>query len=251
MRYSNKGKLYHTYKPYKPQIAFTSSQFGSARTTLSQPNPYQKKSNLLKFFLNEIPLISPGDKEDKIDQILKNWEGDFNVLENHCGYIQWLFPNKERGVNSYAPIITNEDIKLIQICPEIQKRFLSGFDMMLDFYGFRRNNYHFSPNSQHILRIHHLRSNPQNYLRITRILHALHLFGYDELQFRFLLTLLELVYFERKPLANADYSAVIYWIKTMKKNDQIRIIQELESKRIPRGELWSLQKRLTPENYAS
>jgi hypothetical protein len=104
----------------------------------SWSNVRQGKSQLIKFFLNQIPLVCPGDSVDKIDQILRNWRGNYHLLESHQGYIQWLFPIKVIGVNSYAPTITIQDIEFIRESSEIQNRFLSCFDLMLDFYGFER-----------------------------------------------------------------------------------------------------------------
>jgi hypothetical protein len=49
------------------------------------------------------------------------------------------------------------------------------------------------------------------------------LFGFPELQFPFLQSLLKLVYFKNQPLRNADGVTVSYWMKTMKEEDQIKM----------------------------
>jgi hypothetical protein len=168
------------------------------------------KSTLIKFFLNEIPFKSPGNQVNKIDQILQQWRGNYNLLEHHHGYIQWLFPNSGTGKNPHAPTATDEDIVFIQQSSDIQNRFLSGFDLMLDFYGFQRIENKFSFNSQWKSRVKNLHDHPHNFLRITRILRSLSLFGFAKFQLPFLQLLLKLVYFKEKSLANADKTSVVY-----------------------------------------
>jgi hypothetical protein len=74
------------------------------------------------------------DKADKIEKILQNLRGNYDLLESHYGYVQWLFRNRVLGVNLHAPKITDEDTKFIEQSSEIRIRFLSCFD----FYGFER-----------------------------------------------------------------------------------------------------------------
>jgi hypothetical protein len=142
------------------------------------------------------------------------------LLESHHGYIQWLFPNAIIGVNPHAPTITNQDIEFIRHSSEIQNRFLSCFDLMLDFYGFERQSNQIHLKNEWKSRIKNLHDNTHNFLRITRILIALNLFGFGELQFPFLQSLLKLVYFENQPLRNAKGTSVCYWLKTMREEDQ-------------------------------
>jgi hypothetical protein len=213
-----------------------------------------KHSNLINFFLNEISLICPGEKTGKIDEILCNWKGDYRLLENHHGYIQWLFPNDVLGVNPYAPIMTKDDMKIIEHSGEIKTRFLSGFDLMLDFYGFRRKNSNFYFQDNWKSRIQNLHDNTHNFLRITRILLALNLFGFSELQFPFLQSLLKLVYFKDKPLGNAEGVTVDYWMKTMKLEDQNKMIDYLKNEGKEENQLELLQPNISnscPKNCGS
>lgn len=53
----------------------------------------------LKFYKNEIKSRPDGDG---IENILKEWWGDYRRLELHHGYIQWLFPIREQGLNSQS-----------------------------------------------------------------------------------------------------------------------------------------------------
>jgi hypothetical protein len=36
---------------------------------------------------------------DFIGKILANWFGNYDLLESHHGYIQWLFPIRTQGLN--------------------------------------------------------------------------------------------------------------------------------------------------------
>jgi hypothetical protein len=94
-------------------------------------------------------------------------------------------------VNPYAPTITDSDIAYIKQSKEIQNRFLLGFDLMLDFYGFQRDDTNFWDTQNWKSRIENLRKHTHNFLRISRILLALNLFGFPELQFPFLQSLLD------------------------------------------------------------
>lgn len=73
---------------------------------------------------------------DYIDVIHNEW--NFDILESHHGFIQWLFPLRERGLNFQAPILRNKDIELIKNDNECMDRFIKSYDMMLSFYGLRR-----------------------------------------------------------------------------------------------------------------
>lgn len=39
---------------------------------------------------------------DFIENILDTWCGNYQLLELNHGYIQWLFPIREQGMNMYA-----------------------------------------------------------------------------------------------------------------------------------------------------
>merc|ERR1712046_229054 len=52
-----------------------------------------------RFQRNEIPSVPDGDL---IENIHKEWRGDYERLEVHHGYIQWLFPIREPGMNSQS-----------------------------------------------------------------------------------------------------------------------------------------------------
>ena len=64
--------------------------------------------NLL-FLTGQIESVPDGDT---IYKIHKNWWNDFNKLERHHGYIQWLFPLLEPGVNELAEPLSNDELRV-------------------------------------------------------------------------------------------------------------------------------------------
>eukprot|EP00954_Amorphochlora_amoebiformis_P001067 82846-Amorphochlora_amoeboformis.AAC.1 len=48
------------------------------------------------FYFNEVPCKPDGNF---IDKIHNEWFGKYKMLEYHHGYIQWLFPIREKGMN--------------------------------------------------------------------------------------------------------------------------------------------------------
>lgn len=53
----------------------------------------------MRFFNGEIPSRPNGDF---LERILEEWWGDYRRLELHHGYIQWLFPLREQGLNNQS-----------------------------------------------------------------------------------------------------------------------------------------------------
>lgn len=47
-----------------------------------------------------------------IDEIHKQWSGKYDLLEFRHGYIQWLFPIQERGLNWYAQELQSHEIEV-------------------------------------------------------------------------------------------------------------------------------------------
>jgi len=78
------------------------------------------------------PLSLLGDYIDKIHQ---RWFGDYSHLEIHHGYIQWIFPIREEGVNFSANRLQLHELRAIRADPVIRARIIRSYEMMLDFYG--------------------------------------------------------------------------------------------------------------------
>jgi len=110
------------------------------------------------------------------------WEYGHFRLEISHNYIQWLFPTKERSrYNENAPVLTDTDIAIIRHDPIIQANMLYSLQAMLSFYGLALDKscgivIHKAPNF--LWRSSWwLNKGNHNFLRITRILKSLRLFG--------------------------------------------------------------------------
>jgi hypothetical protein len=77
--------------------------------TATSENDPELDDNIL-FFENKIPSRPQGDF---LDNILKNWWGDYDRLEVHHGYIQWLFPLRKQGLNSRAHPLQLHELEVI------------------------------------------------------------------------------------------------------------------------------------------
>mmetsp|Transcript_10410 Transcript_10410/g.13629 ORF Transcript_10410/g.13629 Transcript_10410/m.13629 type:complete len:133 (-) Transcript_10410:38-436(-) len=98
---------------------------------LEEP-PLEQQRNNLDFYLGLRESVPDGAK---VDVVLETYYGNYNLLEQHHGYIQWIFPIREHGMNREAfPLTAQEAIK-IRESPEAMARILKAYYMMLDFYG--------------------------------------------------------------------------------------------------------------------
>ncbi|KAK0055170.1 dentin sialophosphoprotein-like isoform X1 [Biomphalaria pfeifferi] len=173
-----------------------------------------------KFYMGEIESQPNGDY---IDKIHKYWEKDYNRLEQHHGYIQWIFPIREEGMNSLAQPLQLQEIEAIQKNLEAKARILKSYKMMLGFYGMKlvdeeRGTIQRAKNYRE--RFENLTYHTHNYLRITRILKSLGELGYEHLKKPFLEFVLHEALVE-KTLAPTLSSCENYWIGTIK-NDADR-----------------------------
>lgn len=57
--------------------------------------PLEKAHQNVLFYTNKIRSNPSGNF---IDNIHKEWKGNYSLLEVHHGYIQWLFPIREHGL---------------------------------------------------------------------------------------------------------------------------------------------------------
>eukprot|EP00818_Percolomonas_sp_WS_P010089 CAMPEP_0117446776 /NCGR_PEP_ID=MMETSP0759-20121206/6524_1 /TAXON_ID=63605 /ORGANISM="Percolomonas cosmopolitus, Strain WS" /LENGTH=329 /DNA_ID=CAMNT_0005239071 /DNA_START=206 /DNA_END=1195 /DNA_ORIENTATION=+ len=94
----------------------------------------QSSSSLqnLKFYKNEIKCEPNGGY---IDEIHKEWFGDYGKLERRHDYIQWLFPEESSGVNWRATPLNMQEAKAIRADPQLKQRVYRSLILMLDFWG--------------------------------------------------------------------------------------------------------------------
>ena len=108
-----------------------------------------------------------------------NWTPD--RLERVHSYIQFLFPlNEPSKHNLNSPVLTPEDIEAIKNNSKACRNIKMAYYCMLNFYGFWYDNFARVQKCDDYEEIKKYWQTPNNhnYLRITRILKCLMLFGF-------------------------------------------------------------------------
>lgn len=144
---------------------------------LNYPNVREDPTSTenLQFFNNEIPLRPRGCTIDDFHHL---GFGAFDVLEDHHGYIQWIFPIREQGLNHYASPLQLHEARIIRRNPQMQARLLASLRLMLDFYGMalQENSLTITRHSDPLIctqQYRNLEFSFHNYLRLTRIFKSL------------------------------------------------------------------------------
>ncbi|KIO29999.1 hypothetical protein M407DRAFT_159547 [Tulasnella calospora MUT 4182] len=135
----------------------------------------------LRFYMGE-ERCEPDDM--LIDEIHQEWATDYDTLEYNHGYIQWLFPIREHGMNFDAQPLQLHEISAMKSNQEVMQRVLRSYKMMLGFYGMRlvdektgllRRSSEYKPSYKNLMYA------PHNNLRITRIFKCLSELGLEHL----------------------------------------------------------------------
>ncbi|KAF9568797.1 hypothetical protein CPC08DRAFT_355306 [Agrocybe pediades] len=132
----------------------------------------------------------------KIEEIHENWLGDYGKLESKHGYIQWLFPIREYGMNYESQPLQRHEIQAMKADPTIIERVIASYKLMLDFYGMRLVSAETGlvdrvlPPRNYAVRYQNLVRSSHNNLRISRILKCLSEMGLERLNAGFLLHVL-------------------------------------------------------------
>jgi hypothetical protein len=174
-----------------------------------EPSLGEQHSNL-DFYQGRIRSRPNGDY---IDKIHAEWLGNYELLEEHHAYIQWLFPIREHGMNVSAEPLTIHEAQAIRNDPLALARVIKSYQLMLDFYGMKLNNEKtgsVSRAAQFRPQYHNLNTSGHNYLRITRIIKSLGELGFEHFQAPLVRHLLEEVLLHGQ-LLNAKRSALDYW----------------------------------------
>jgi len=136
-----------------------------------------------RFYTNQIRSDPDGDF---IDKIHKQWLGNHRLLEQHHGYIQWLFPIREDSpFNGRAQRLMRHEIDKMIKDDAVRRRLISSYRLMLEFYGMQledegKGSIGRGPNWRE--RYEFLNTSMHNFLRITRILKCLGELGLDHYQ---------------------------------------------------------------------
>jgi hypothetical protein len=134
---------------------------------------------------NSIILFYEGQLPNAAWKIEDIWNFNDDELEGYHTYIQWLFPLTEpSAINFAAPILDDDVISRFRESPDLQKRLMISFKLMLKFYGFEidesNQTIHIVKSSDYEVKKNNWISyKNHNYLRITRILTCLRLLGLE------------------------------------------------------------------------
>ena len=146
-------------------------------------------------------------------------------MELSHNYIQWLFPLDTKSEhNSQAPVLTKNDIQILSTSVIAKKNMVRSLIVMLRFYGleiieYSKGNIEIRPINDESSNCfekrskHWLRKKNHNYLRITRILKSLRLFGLDtyaEALFACMCT----IYENTNAISETTFA---YWTEAMRK----------------------------------
>ena len=177
----------------------------------------------LKFFRNEIAFRPSGCTIDRFHEIAFQ---KYKLLERHHGYIQWLFPIREQGLNFHSSPLQPHEAKTIRESPELKTRVLVSFKIMLDFFGMDlddENPLVITRHADHRVcrqRYMNLMESYHNYLRITRILKSLCELGHQDYVPSFLLFILaEQSQYNNLNTLELSESMDHYWVYCMRERD--------------------------------
>jgi len=183
----------------------------------------------LEFYSNQ---RSSKPEGDLVENIHKKWWGKYGLLEAHHGYIQWLFPIREDGLNSQAQILQPHEAKAILSDPVKQSRVVRSYELMLDFYGMKlvdQTTGALGRSDGWKERYRNLNSSFHNYLRITRVLKCLGEMGLEHLKKPFVEFVLSEIY-ENGELVNCHESCVKYWCEVIRSGEEREAIHNLVAK---------------------
>ncbi|EKM79455.1 hypothetical protein AGABI1DRAFT_85306 [Agaricus bisporus var. burnettii JB137-S8] len=190
-----------------------------------------KATENLGFYSNTVR-CRPDQKT--IDEIHEQWLGDYRKLEYKHGYIQWLFPIREYGMNAESQPLQPHEIKAMKTDPEIIRRIIRSYELILDFYGMRLISQETGllgrslPPRDFVARYNNLVMSPHNYLRISRILKCLSEMGLERLNAGFLLHVLnEQGEFGELSAPRLKDSMDRWWINCLRNSDERSWIGEI------------------------
>lgn len=168
----------------------------------------------VKFFSNQMAAVP---NKETIKEILAKWKDNYDLLEQNHSYIQWLFPIYSQGMNYQSHPLQLHEYRTLKSNPETKRILLKSFDMMLRFYGSKRDEDGdlVRRRKQYNSRYANLIRRSHNYLRISRILKCLGDFDMEAYQLSWLRFLLDEIFVEKKLIELAD-SFTRYWIHTVK-----------------------------------
>jgi len=186
----------------------------------------------LKFYKGEMESVPDGDF---IDNIHKKWQGKYGALEAHHGYIQWLFPIREHGMNMQSQPLQKHEMEAMRSDENVRVRIIKSYELMLDFYGMKlvnRETGEIARSDNYKDRYYNLNTSSHNYLRITRILKCLGEMNLEHLKKPWCEFFIKEVYVN-KELLSIRGSLRNYWVAVLRKDDERQELLNLIDKYDP------------------
>jgi len=179
-----------------------------------------------KFFKNLIPCQPDGLT---LDQVHTQWNYDW--LEEGHGYIQWLFPIREEGLNHLAHKLQPHEARAILADEGCIRRFRMSYRMMLDFYGIvlvDEASGALERSTRCLERFQNLCLYSHNFLRITRILKCLGELGHEHYKLPLIQFFIHEV-FGTRALIRCRHSLLNYWAPSLRvKAERDAVAAQLE-----------------------
>jgi Opioid growth factor receptor (OGFr) conserved region len=162
-----------------------------------------------------VPFYSGDGVDSEGRKLSEIWAWDFEELECAHDYIQWLFPLTEvSAFNSDAPLVNEEVVAAFAGDRQLRQNLLKSVTVMLKFYGWHGVVSEAEELSIESASDRQARESEwicpcdHNYLRITRILKCLMVFGLEQPALAFY-TCLEQIYREWSDLIGGETFS--YW----------------------------------------
>ena len=211
--------------------SFSSSSSWSSRdiTQYLEGYPTQRDNpalnDNLRFYSNQIPSRPDGAL---IERIHAEWWGDYRRLEVHHGYIQWLFPLREEGMNSQIHPLQPHEITAMLASPTCLARLRRSYELILDFWGLEVSDE--GVGAVRVVceaRLGNLIHSTHNYLRVTRVLKCLGELGMEEWKLGFGLRLWGVAQ-TTKGGGRMKRSSEDYWLSVMKDEGDRAVVEEVK-----------------------
>ena len=201
-----------------------------------QEDPEERAN--VEFYQNKRESTPQGDLIDTIHkpQADGGWRGDYQKLEVHHGYIQWLFPIREPGMNMESVPLTAVEAKIMREDPEVRARIIKSYDLILDFWGCKLRDEETGEvergeNYQKLFK--NLNASGHNYLRITRVLKFLGEMGLEHLKAPWMEFMIDET-FVKRTIPNCADSLANYWIPVLRDDTERERLLERVHEFVPR-----------------
>ncbi len=134
--------------------------------------------SLKDFYLNKEP--NPNGLYLKDLWHFSDWE-----FENTHDFIQWMFPLELKSNHSKtAPVVSKKDLEEMLNDPDVRKNLLKSLNVAEDFWGFTVEHQSITGEKPVGFKRYDSLNWPalshHNYIRISRVIHSLKIFGLDK-----------------------------------------------------------------------